>query len=570
MGSTNKAEKNLNLKLAQMRFLLDLMNEDDFDLTTEGLGRLQWSEKKVKAALGDGKEEKGYLNVLGKDGKLNVSEENRRLIKLDSKSAFVLLKRILGGDSKGKGGVPGGLFSLCGVDFSEYVKTGKTWLSDSNNNAKNMMEQLIIHAEIPEYHEPVKQFYDLMSILQKVIENKESTLMDKENMATVMKKVFIATRKGTESLDQIERYQKDAEKIFESFQDKAIHSKLEKALETGAGRVIQSDQEKAPVLTGKALKAALKKDRGFLKDANKEKNVKQIQAANKDLFTFARGVGMYSSKIGWSSIREGLKGTGFCNDERKLDVVANQFIAQLKKQLQIEANANPKSKAAIALKKLKVKSRLIRNKKSKFQTQKNKQSSGATDHLPEHGLVSQAKKATEASSGMRDLRKTAVNSLIQEKTEGQLQVNRPDNGPEPLYAKLGQSSKQSGTYDRISARILGKKSDQNNGYKILYPQKETIENKDYVSPEEINSVNIIRGSSEYSHLISGSDPLYEEIDNIDDFECQCDLCTSQDNELRGGVKDRFFPNPQTPFLTARTIGRRIRRDRNETQLFDVN
>lgn len=70
--------------------------------------------------------------------------------------------------------------------------------------------------------------------------------------------------------------------------------------------------------------------------------------------------------------------------------------------------------------------------------------------------------------------------------------------------------------------------------------------------------------------VTSHNVLHEEIDNIDDFECQCDLCTSQDNELRGGVKDRFFPNPQTPFLTARTIGRRIRRDRNETQLFDVN
>ena len=69
---------------------------------------------------------------------------------------------------------------------------------------------------------------------------------------------------------------------------------------------------------------------------------------------------------------------------------------------------------------------------------------------------------------------------------------------------------------------------------------------------------------------SSQNKLFEEIDNIEDYECQCELCTSQDDDIRFGVKERFSPNPQTPFSTARTIGRRIRRDRNETQLFDVN
>ena len=75
----------------------------------------------------------------------------------------------------------------------------------------------------------------------------------------------------------------------------------------------------------------------------------------------------------------------------------------------------------------------------------------------------------------------------------------------------------------------------------------------------------VKGSS---HL-----KLYEQIDNVDeydDYECQCELCTSQDEKPRFGVKEKFYPDPQTPFLTARNIGRRIRRDRNETQLFDVN
>ena len=54
------------------------------------------------------------------------------------------------------------------------------------------------------------------------------------------------------------------------------------------------------------------------------------------------------------------------------------------------------------------------------------------------------------------------------------------------------------------------------------------------------------------------------------MKCQCELCTSQDDDIRFGVKERFSPNPKTPFLTARTIGRRILRNRNETQLFDVD